>query len=150
MRKLLAGVLVALFFCGCSDSRDELLQELMSPSPVKRSGALRILAQEGDEEAYLLVSQALEDKSAVVRIAAVRALADFKGRDTTTALVRATRDADPEVRETAVVSLAAQKGESVRRALVQVLLRTESELDGHTPDSVLETIVSEWAKAHAG
>jgi MoxR-like ATPase len=32
----------------------------------------------------------------------------------------------------------------------RVLLRTESELDGHTPDSVLETIVSDWAKAHGG
>ncbi len=126
MNQLLAGVLAVLFFCGCSNSRDELLQELMSPSPVKRSGALRILAQAGGEEAYLLVGQALEDRSVVVRVAAVRALADFKGRDMTVGLIRATRDADPEVRETAVVFLAARKGEPVRRALVQMLLRAES------------------------
>ncbi len=126
MLKLLTGILVALLICGCSDSREELLQELMSPSPVKRAGALRILAQEGDEDAYLLVSQALEDQSAVVRIAAVRALAAFKGRDTTAALVRATRDADPEVREAAVASLAERKGDAVRRAFVNMLLRAES------------------------
>lgn len=125
MLKLLAVVLVTLQVCGCSDSRDELLRELTSPSPVKRAGALRILARQGDEEAYLLVSQALGDQSAVVRVAAVRALADFKSRDTTAALVRATRDADPEVREAAVVSLAARKGESVQRALIHMLLRSE-------------------------
>jgi HEAT repeat protein len=125
MLKLTAGILVALLVCGCADSRDELLKELMSSSPVKRAGALRILAQEGDEEAYLLVSQALEDQSAVVRIAAVRALAIFRGRDTTAALVRATRDADPEVREAAVACLAARRGEAVRHALVNMLLRAE-------------------------
>jgi HEAT repeat protein len=127
MRKMLAGIVVAgLLLCGCSDSRDKLLQELMNPSPVKRAGALRVLAPSGDEEAYLLVSQAIEDPSAVVRIAAVRALASFKGRDTTAALIRATRDADPEVREAAVVGLAARKGEPVQRALVHMLLRAES------------------------
>lgn len=125
MIKLTAGMLVAVLFCGCSDSRDELLQELISDSPVKRAGALRILAQEGDEEAYLLVSQALEDQSAVVRIAAVRALAEFKGRDTTAALVRASRDADPEVREAVVTALSARKGEAMQRALQHMLLRAE-------------------------
>ena len=125
MIKLAAGILVAIFLCGCSDSRDELLQELISDSPVKRAGALRVLAKEGDEESYLLVSRSLEDPSAVVRIAAVRALADFKGRDTTVALVRASRDADPEVREAVVAAFAARKGEAVQRALQQMLLRAE-------------------------
>jgi HEAT repeat protein len=125
MIKLAAGMLVAVFLCGCSDSRDELLQELISDSPVKRAGALRVLAKEGDEEAYLLVSRSLEDPSAVVRVAAVRALAVFKGRDTTAALVRGSRDADPEVREAAVVALSARKGEAVQRALQHMLLRAE-------------------------
>ena len=125
MTKLAAGMLVAVFLCGCSDSRDELLKELISDSPGKRAGALRVLAQEGDEEAYLLVSRSLEDPSAVVRVSAVRALAVFKGRDTTAALVRASRDADPEVREAAVVALSARRGEAVQRALQQMLLRAE-------------------------
>jgi len=125
MIRLAAGLLVAVLFWGCSDSRDELLQELVSDSPVKRAGAVRVLAQEGDEEAYLLVGQALEDQSAVVRIAAVRALAGFKGRDTTAALVRASRDADPEVREAVVMALSAREGEAVLRALQRMLLRAE-------------------------
>jgi HEAT repeat protein len=125
MIKSAVAMLVAVFLCGCSDSRDELLQELISDSPVKRAGALRVLAKEGDEEAYLLVSRSLEDQSAVVRVAAVRALAVFEGRDTTAALVRGSRDADPEVREAAVVALSARKGEAVQRALQQMLLRAE-------------------------
>lgn len=32
----------------------------------------------------------------------------------------------------------------------RVLLKTESELDGHTPDSVIEDIVLEWSKAYIG
>jgi len=125
MKKLAAAMLVTFFLCGCSDSRDELLKELISDSPVKRAGALRVLAREGDEEAYLLVSRSLEDQSAVVRVAAVRALADFKGRDTTVALVRASRDADPEVREAVVAALSAREGEAVLRTLQQMLLRAE-------------------------
>jgi len=125
MKKLAAGMLVATLFIGCSDSRDELLKELISDSPVKRAGALRVLAKQGDEDAYLLVSRSLEDQSAVVRVAAVRALADFKGRDTTTALVRASRDADPEVREAVVAALSTRQGEAVQRALQHMLLRAE-------------------------
>jgi HEAT repeat protein len=80
----------------------------------------------GDDEAYLLVSKALEDRSAIVRIAAVWSLHEFKGRDALAAITRAGQDSDPEVREAVVVVLAKREGAPATQAMIQMLLRGET------------------------
>jgi len=121
-----AALLAAALLGACADERQTLLQEYKDVMPVKRAGAVRSLAKQGDDEAYLLVSRALEDRSAIVRIAAVWSLHEFKGRDALAAITRAGQDSDPEVREAVVTVLAKRDGAPATQAMVQMLLRGES------------------------
>lgn len=125
MRHLAIALVAAALAVACSDPHEKLMKELDDQSPVVRAGAVRSLAQLGDDEAYTLVSGSLRDPSAVVRIAAVKALARFERRDTTAALIRASRDRDPEVRAAAVDALAEQKGDLVESTLIGMLLKGE-------------------------
>ncbi len=109
----------------CTDQRQELMEQLVDRSPVKRAAAVRSLPSEGGEDAYMLVTKALTDHSTIVRIAAVHALADIKDRDTTAAMIRATRDADPEVRQVAVAKLVAHNKGKAKTVLMNMLLNGE-------------------------
>lgn len=125
-------LVTALLGSGCSDEREELMQELADPSPVRRAGAIKSLAGESDQDAYRLLTRGLEDPSVVVRIAAVQALAAFEGQDTSAALIRAARDKDPEVRQAVVEALAARDDPRCTKALVGMLLRGESHVGVRT------------------
>ena len=92
---------------------------------------MRVLAKDGDAEAYRLLTHGMQDSSVIVRIAAVQSLAIFKGRDTTPALIRAGRDADPEVREATVVALATRGGERVEKTLLYVAFDRSSVTKEH-------------------
>lgn len=121
-------VLIGLLVIGCSKEREQLLEELASPKPVIRAGAVRSLAAAGDEEAFLLLSRSLEDSSSVVRIAVVQALPQVKDHPVHNLLIRASRDADPEVREAAAQVLTKTGGEASRRALVDMFVSGENQL----------------------
>ncbi|NMB75789.1 MAG: HEAT repeat domain-containing protein [Myxococcales bacterium] len=121
-------VLIGLLVIGCSKEREQLLEELASPKPVIRAGAVQALAAASDEEAFLLLSRSLEDSSAVVRIAVVQALPKVKDHPVHNLLIRASRDADPEVREAAAQVLAQMGGETSRRALMDMFVSGENQL----------------------
>lgn len=117
---------LGLWGAACSDERAALLAEYKDPSPVKRSGAIRSLARFKDDEAYMLVSRALEDRSAIVRIAAVWSLHEFRGRDTLASIQRAGQDLDPEVREAVVRVLGRREDAAATQSLIQMLARGET------------------------
>ncbi len=112
----------------CQQAPADIEDELVHLSPVRRAGAVRVLAKHGGQNDYLWANKALADPATVVRIAAVRALAEFKDRDTKTALIRAGRDKDPEVRQAVILALESIPGEVVNEALVEMLLKWELEI----------------------
>ncbi len=121
-------VVIGLLVAGCSKEREQLIEELASPKPVIRAGAVRALAAASDEEAFLLLSRSLEDSSSVVRVAVVQALPKVKDHPVHNLLIRASRDADPEVREAAAQVLARMGGEASRRALMDMFVSGENQL----------------------
>jgi len=128
MRSVAWWVMIGWMAVGCSEEREHLIEELGSPKPVIRAGAVQALAAAGDEEAFLLLSRSLDDPSVVVRTAVVRSVLRFKDRQVHNLLIRASRDADPEVREAAAQALSQLGGEVARRALVDMLAAGENQL----------------------